>query len=322
MSNPDCSVLSIDHNIVKTTVGPMVLGLILQNMFFVAILLQATQYYTRFNYRDGQFYRFTVGVLIILNIFSAAMGIHVHYRTTVTHFGEYHFVDLQTWTAWAEPGLTAIIGFFVHLFFLGRCWSATNRSRTAALSLLFLVLLSLGSGLAVSVSFFEVKTFSDLATRSIPMSFWLASTAVTNIAIAVILSADFLKAFDRPASIVKKTLQLMLETSAVTALIALLNLVLYFAKKNTAYHLLAQYSLSRIATVTVLVTLLEREDPRNAAASYGSFALSGPMKERTVNKVEVKVNTIVERDHDTQDGSMTKPESTAADSKTLWPNTV
>jgi hypothetical protein len=42
--------------------------------------------------------------------------------------------------------------------------------------------------------------------------------------------------------------------------------------------------------MTVLVALLERDWARDA---YSSFALSGPIQERTVNKLEVKVGFVL-----------------------------
>ncbi|KAJ7856559.1 hypothetical protein B0H13DRAFT_1641469 [Mycena leptocephala] len=282
------------QSVVNTTLGPLVMGLMLQQFWLGIIAVHGVRYYEQFGRRDDGVSRYLVAALLILNALEAAMDIHVLFRTTVTHYGDYTFVDLQEWTTWAEPGVTAIIGFLAHLFFLARCWRATNKSLVIFASLTFLVLLSLGSGLAVSVYFLQVKLFTKLANLPIPVCFWLVSTAAADTAIALTLSVELLKgktsSFKRPGGVVKKIVRLAVETGGVTAITAMLNLVLYLAKKSTEYHLLPQYSLCRIYTMTVLVALLERDWARDA---YSSFALSGPIQERTVNKLEVKVGFVL-----------------------------
>lgn len=54
-----------------------------------------------------------------------------------------------------------------------------------------------------------------------------------------------------------------METSAMTGIVATLNLVLFLPLQQTAYHLLPQFSMSRVYTITVMVTLLARTENRN-----------------------------------------------------------
>ncbi|KAJ7608415.1 hypothetical protein FB45DRAFT_946658 [Roridomyces roridus] len=293
--------------VINETFGALVAGLMVQQFFLGIIALQFGLYYRRFVGRDPRLYLYLVGALFVLNVFEAVTDFHVLYRTTVVHFGDYDFFDLQTWTMWAEPGLTALVGCVAQIFFMERCWKLTKKSCTVFILLSFLVLLSLGSGLAVSVSFFRVKLFSQLAKIPIPITFWLSSTAVTDMTIAAILSVALWRsktAFKKTETVINRLVILTVETSLVTALIALLNLVLYFARISTAYHLYPQFSICRIYTITVLTTLLARDEIRvdldgRTYWSSGGLGIGTGAQEGEIGMgmgVKVKVNTVIEHD--------------------------
>jgi hypothetical protein len=65
---------------------------------------------------------------------------HVLYRTAVIHYGDYDAFDLQDWTMWLEPGVTAVIGSVAQVYFLQRCWKYA-KSRLV-LAILVLCMLS------------------------------------------------------------------------------------------------------------------------------------------------------------------------------------
>ncbi|KAF7343356.1 putative Transmembrane protein [Mycena venus] len=321
---------------IKATLGALVVGGLLQALFFGVLLVHTALYYFKFNYTVLDFYRLDCGhlvcALLILNSLEVVMDFHVVYRTAVTlaqltHSEDYcTLFDHQIWTMWLQPGVEGTIGCLAQAFFLNRCWRTTNKLRVVAPVLSFCIILSLGSGFAVTVTAFQRKSLiAQITQTSIPMSLWLASTVAANLAIASLVFADLLNAktsssFKRPSGeggVLRRIVQLPLETGVMSAVLSVLNLVLYFAEKGTAYHLIPQYCLSRIYAISVLVALLARRVPdRDAAAPYGSFSLSGPM-ERTVSKLEVKINKVVESDH--PDGSVTGTDpGSGVDTKTIW----
>jgi hypothetical protein len=48
------------------------------------------------------------------------------YQGTVLSFGDFDKFDLQGWTTWAEPGVTALVALIAHVFYIRRCWSVTR----------------------------------------------------------------------------------------------------------------------------------------------------------------------------------------------------
>ncbi|KAJ7024816.1 hypothetical protein C8F04DRAFT_1269959 [Mycena alexandri] len=75
----------------------------------------------------------------------------------------------------------------------------------------------------------------EFRTIPVPMGLWLSAAAVTDTAIAIILIVEHLKN-PRDSGVAKNIIQLTFETGAVTAVVAVLNLILYFAIRSTTYH--------------------------------------------------------------------------------------
>ncbi|KAJ7933615.1 hypothetical protein B0H13DRAFT_2306423 [Mycena leptocephala] len=271
------------QHMVSATFGAMLAGILIQQLLLGSIINQAYNYYYRFHDRDSMFYQYLVAVLLTFNALQLAMDMDVIYRTAVTHYGQYEFFDLQTWTMWAEPGITklppwqAVVGLLAQLFFMERCWSLTDRSRPVLAVLSISMLFSLGSGIAVSICFFQARLFSELVKIPIPISLWLISTAVTDLAIAGILCRTLHRvctSFKHTKSVLTKLIMLSLETSLCTAVCAILNLILYFVKMSTAYHLIPQFSICRVYTITVLFTLLQRDALRDELDGQTSVPFS------------------------------------------------
>ncbi|KAJ7867824.1 hypothetical protein B0H13DRAFT_1636010, partial [Mycena leptocephala] len=287
------------QSVIKSTVGAMVVGLMIQQLLLGMIVLWGSRYYVRFHFRDTWFYQSIVGALLVLNALEFSMDFHVLYRTTVTYYGQYAFFDLQTWTMWAEPGITvyhsliypniealtswrAAIGLLAQVFFIQRCWKVTHESWPVLIFLVFLLLLCFGPGMAVSVSFAMVRLFSQIAKISIPICLWLISTAVTDVAIAGILCTKLYRSnsdFKRTGAVVRRIMYLSVETSAITAFIATVNLVFYFTWKDSAWHLVPQFSICRVYTITVLVTLLSATI--YARHSMGQRRRSAPLRSQS-----------------------------------------
>ncbi|KAF8902307.1 hypothetical protein CPB85DRAFT_1564660 [Mucidula mucida] len=216
------------QDVIELTFGPLIAGTWIQQLLLGFILAQMVDYYRMQFDDDSKFNRAIVSLLLFFNVLLGGTDFHVLYRASVQHYGVYEFFDLQEWTMWLEPGFTAIVGFIAQVFFLMRCWRITQ-SRIVVIVLSLLVLFSFGSGLAVSGSFVAFKRFSTLGQFKIPITLWLISTSIADLAIAAILVFFLLRSrtsFKKTDAVISRLIQLSMETSALTALVALLNLVL------------------------------------------------------------------------------------------------
>ncbi|KAJ6464195.1 hypothetical protein C8R47DRAFT_1156729 [Mycena vitilis] len=315
----DCTTLSAQVMLART-LGPMVMGIAVQ--FILSGMLLALvfwYYYCTFKERASSLYKYALVVLIVLTAFDCGIDFDAIYRTAVTHEGNCNLREIQTWTTWTEPGVTATILFLVQLFLLEPSYHAAKKSWSIVGGSMFGILLvigliSFGSGLAVMATLVEL---GHPGNKSIPMALWIISTAAANIAVTVFLvSNEVLKKtmFKRRASLGEKMIQLV-ETNAITMIFAVLNLILYFAFKGTD-HLLLQYSLARVGTISVFTMLLQREE--SVTDGHNSFSLTTKLQGRVpIDELRVKVDTVVERDQEVPDGSIET--QTRCDNKTaMW----
>ncbi|KAJ7700349.1 hypothetical protein B0H17DRAFT_1327912 [Mycena rosella] len=272
---------------------PIYLGFILQQMLLGIIAGLTCLYYSRFCNKDPKFSLYIVGALFILNMLEGGMNFDIMSRTLIIEDGQSYFINLQTWTLWAQPSATAVIVFLVHLFFLERCWNLAKKSRVVLL-VAPLVLLSLGFGLAFSISLFNAKPVS-LLVGTIPMAGqWLLATFMTDMIIWVVLILTIL-AFgyaNQPKAVRLFNVRVGLQSTTAficAGLVVLSTLVLFRLMPGTTYYLVCQFSISRVHTITMLATLLGRRSVAQTDGSSASTSLS--MQEQNMG---ITIVTLVE----------------------------
>ncbi|KAE9401453.1 hypothetical protein BT96DRAFT_974734 [Gymnopus androsaceus JB14] len=259
------SIANPPQEMINATFGAMVSGIWIQQLFLGFILAQMVDYYRYHFLEDSIFNKTVVTLLLAFNLLLGGTDFHVLYRSAVLFYGEYEFYNLQAWTFWIEPGFTAVVGFLAHMFFLVRCHRMI-KSKLITACLTLVVLFSLIEGLAVSASLFKDKTFESIGRFRTPVILWLVSTPLADVSIATVLIVHLLKSrthYKSTNMVITRMVIKSMETSGMTAIVASLNLFLWLPLQNAAYYLLPQFSMSRIYTITVLATLLARDEYRN-----------------------------------------------------------
>ncbi|KAJ7056864.1 hypothetical protein C8F01DRAFT_1372198 [Mycena amicta] len=203
---------------------------------------------------------YIVGVILVLNILDVSTKAHVSYRTLALAR-----LDLQTWTFGIQPVVVTVINCTAQTFFLvERCYffSPLNGKRTRLIlaMVVFFVLLSLGSGIAVSTVFFKAK----VQMEKISMTIWLTSSTLANLLLTTEL---FVPVFLKACNFQQACAGLLQETMLFAAITVSTQLILvcgtYYAAPDTAYYLLAQFALGPVSTISVLSTLLAHCKPTN-----------------------------------------------------------
>jgi hypothetical protein len=250
--------------IITATFGPFVTGIMMQMMFMGCIIVQVYDYYTVFP-KDSQFNKWLVGILTAICVLQTTMDYKILYRCSVEFYGNFDKFDDTDWSLWWEIAVTAIIGSIAQSFFLERCWSATKSYVVLGLGVVG-ILVSLGSGIASTIMFQNVGRLSRVPEIPGPITTWLVSTAVIDLAIAGILIWSLTRVksrFRKTETIVARIIRLTFQTSALTAAIAIVNVILYLALPGEAYHLLPQLVMGKIYAMSVMVTLSSRTELRD-----------------------------------------------------------
>ncbi|KAK7042533.1 putative transmembrane protein [Favolaschia claudopus] len=293
--------------------GPLLLAVFL-NCFLTGIVLSMATTLVTDGDRELEFSglhpKYIVGTQVFMNALEMALNIASLYFYAI-HPG--NLTDEQPWTMSLQPCIASVVFCLATSFLVPRCWRATNKPLILFFILAIGILLAFGSGLAVTIcSFLDHVALSAAFSQpqssiAISMSLWLTSTAFLTLCIASILVFDAVRQKSSEAGawayrststqrVLRRISQIVGETGAAVAVVSVLNLALYFGKSGTAYHFLAQYSIGATSTLTVLADLLERRSSHHLTAS-SSFALgTRHMQESLPKALDVKVDTVVERD--------------------------
>jgi hypothetical protein len=134
--------------LVDNFLGPIVTGIMIEQLLLGIICSQAVTYFRCHFSNDTSFCRSIVTCLVVSTAVLGILDLCVHwlphhfllmskahllpfkstalYHRLVRDFGDYDKFDLQDWILWAEPSLTAWIGFVAHIFYIFRCWAVTH----------------------------------------------------------------------------------------------------------------------------------------------------------------------------------------------------
>ncbi|CAE6415308.1 unnamed protein product [Rhizoctonia solani] len=248
--------------------GPFVTGIMMQQLFLGVFCVQVYDYWRIFP-TDTTFNRAVVASLTIMTLLQGVMDYINLYRNAVTYYGDFLMFDSQDWSLFWEIGVTAILGSIAQVFFLERAYSAT-KSKIVLVVVGTIIAVSLGFGIASSVEFQRIVRLSLVPSIPVPIIGWLTLTAVLDVLISAILIYTLLRVrtpFRKTEAVITKIIRVTMETSSVTASIAVINLVLYLALPGQAYHLLPQLIMGKMYAISVMVTLSSRKDLQEIMSS-------------------------------------------------------
>ncbi|KAJ6565480.1 hypothetical protein DFH09DRAFT_1363728 [Mycena vulgaris] len=259
METPTNSAISQSqlHSFATATFLPVLVGGLIQAALLGIITVLCFVYYSHFGVTDPRSYLFLVGTLFVLNALEGGMNCDIMLRGAMVEYGPSDLVTthLETWTLWAQPGITATIIFLAHLFWLEQCWRATKKSWVILAFLGPLLLMCLGSGVAFSMTLFKRKLVTSDGKISAPMALWLEGTVITDISIWTVAIIRALREYDLDQAIKH------MEANILSADFFLILTLQFFVEfPGTTRYLIPQSFISCIYTIGVLAALLRRNE--------------------------------------------------------------
>ncbi|CAE6473087.1 unnamed protein product [Rhizoctonia solani] len=256
------------QEVINSAFGPFVTGVMMQQLFLGVFCVQVYDYWRMFP-TDTPFNRSVVATLTVTTVLQGVMDYINLYRNSVTYYGNFAKFDEQDWSLFWEIGVTAIVGSIAQVFFLERCYSAT-KNKIVLVVIGATIATSLGFGIASSVEFQRIVNLSAVPSIPVPIVGWLTLTAVLDVLISAVLIYTLLRVrtpFRKTEAVITKIIRVTMETSSLTASIAVINLVLYKALPGEAYHLLPQLIMGKMYAMSVMVTLSSRKDLQEIMSS-------------------------------------------------------
>jgi hypothetical protein len=259
--------------------GPMLIGALLSAFLTGIMLVQCYNYFVRFP-RDPGWMKFMVYYLLITDLVHTGLESAITYQYTVTLFGDLKTVFIATSTFAVIPTLSVSISSPAQCFFAWRVVRLTGVKflgyLIASLALVqfrkFPVLvasktinstsdlLSTVCGIGVTIAITRVPGFLEFNKFEGVVIPWLAASILCDIVITgslVYYLSSYRSGFKNTDDIITRLIQATIQTGFMTALWALLDLIVYRLEDNSL-HLIFNFPLAKIYTNSLMSTLNAR----------------------------------------------------------------
>ncbi|KAH8823314.1 hypothetical protein DL96DRAFT_1617221 [Flagelloscypha sp. PMI_526] len=251
--------------------APTWVGAFLHNILFGILLLQVYMYYVFFP-RDKRWIKVLVYSIFLLELAQTTMRAIDAYINEVVHWGDYDFVgthlghrgDTLTW--FSMPVLTAISGGIVQVYFGYRIY-VFSKSIWVASGVWLPALMQVGSGMAVGLvnkvqhhgGAASSKGAAGNINTTVVLTLWLVTTMVTDLLIAGLLTYylySMKSGINESDRLVTKIIRLTVETGSLTAVAAILIMILWY--KKPPWHLIFSDIIGKLYANNLLVMLNRR----------------------------------------------------------------
>ncbi|KZT09390.1 uncharacterized protein LAESUDRAFT_748519 [Laetiporus sulphureus 93-53] len=258
------------------TYGPIFVGCVLNILLYGIMITQTFLYFTVYK-RDKLWMKLFVGLLFLCDTLNCAFDIAFVYMPLVNGFGDIKSLNYASWVFGTDPAMTAFIAMFVQMFFAWRVKVLTG-SIPAVLFIMFCSFCQWCGGLGTSIAVGMIPEFTHFQQFEVIVIIWLAFSAVADSAITTALVWHLRKhrtGFSQTDDIVNKIIRLTVQTGLITALCAIIDLILFLATP-AGLHLIFNLPLSKLYTNSLMSSLNSRAGWKygNVGASTGASEIS------------------------------------------------
>ncbi|KAF9043386.1 hypothetical protein BJ165DRAFT_1529423 [Panaeolus papilionaceus] len=270
-------------NILDSTYGAMLVGVLFAAFFQGLLTVQAFNYFDNFP-NDRLRIKLMVVAVVIIDTVHLILISKAAYINLVTNWG---VIDHLT-TSPIELNLhiifTALSVFIAQVFFLERIWKFSHKNMWVMAALVIPAIVPYVLELHITVLVVgntSVTVYSKHANEAIGM---FVTGAFADFLIAITTYYYLRKetsAFQSTRSVVSRAIQNVVATGLATSMIALGSVIGYFAGHEAAFYYIAiHFQLGRTYTNALLATLNSRQSMRNMLS--GDNFKSMPMELRGV----------------------------------------
>ncbi|PCH33065.1 hypothetical protein WOLCODRAFT_147172 [Wolfiporia cocos MD-104 SS10] len=289
------------QDVVRSTMGPLLLGLVFSATFFGITLLQTYQYYDRY-WNDTKWLKSFVAVIrsviaysivhafktqFILSILDALQlmtVIHANWWYLIQNYGDPDALGMVPWSLGLETGLTSSIGFCVQGFFAMRVWILSHGSRVVTGLIALFTIAQFALGIYYTAREFVSSRISEesntnmrvirqrtaLAAAIQPIIWASTSALACSIAGDVLITVSMCFFLYRSRSGVAKTdkmihvlIKYTVNTGLITTIAAVCTITLSEVLPNSYWDTISYFVVSKCYVNSTLATLNAREKLRN-----------------------------------------------------------
>ncbi|KAK0494013.1 hypothetical protein EDD18DRAFT_1402957, partial [Armillaria luteobubalina] len=238
-----------------------IVGYLLHWGLFGTLSVQLYLYYLAFP-KDRKFTKHLVYGIYIIEFVQTMLFTHDAFAVFGYGFGDIEALTRMHFNWLTIPIMSAVVAFAGQAFYAYRIF-ILSKSRIIPL---FVICLSLTSSVAAIITgayCFLEDSITELNNRktSISIGFWCGSSALCDIIIAICMTYYLMRSntsFRRTQILVSKLIRLIIETGTMTAVVALLCLILFFAFPHKTFYGATSVVIPKLYANTILVVLNSR----------------------------------------------------------------
>ncbi|KAK0226593.1 hypothetical protein IW262DRAFT_777891 [Armillaria fumosa] len=241
--------------------GPLIVAYLLHWGLFGTLSVQLYLYYLAFP-KDRQFTKCLVYGIYIVEFVQTILVTHDAFAA----FG-YGFGDIDALTAiyfsWLTiPIMSGVVACVGQIFYAYRIL-ILSKSQTVPILVTCVSLTSTVAAMITGARSFEAGNVLKLNNQrtSIAVGIWCGASALCDIIIAICMTYYLMRSdtgFRRTRLLVMKLIRLTVETGSVTAVVALLNLILFFGFPHQTFHGTPALIMPKLYANTVYMVLNSR----------------------------------------------------------------
>ncbi|KAF8313114.1 hypothetical protein DL93DRAFT_2059482, partial [Clavulina sp. PMI_390] len=240
-------------------VGPLLLGYCINWGLFGVLCMQMYMYFLGF---PGDL----TGVKILVYTLFAVdtlQTVHNGWHFLVSGWGDPSALIAPGWSWISVPLFTGVVSCTVQIFFAWRIKKISGSNWVAAP----IVVVALVQGICAAISGIWFQIIDDVTKISFldpTATVWLAGSAACDVAIAitmVILVSGLRRSntgFTGTDQLIRRLIRMTVETGALTAFAATMELILFLRWKDNNLHMIPALALSKLYTNTLIATLNSR----------------------------------------------------------------
>ncbi|KAF8874412.1 hypothetical protein BD779DRAFT_1566644 [Infundibulicybe gibba] len=281
--------------------GPIFIGIILNWCLLGSLAVQVYIYYL--SSRSDRFgLKFLVYFVFVADLIQSGTATDHAWKTLVTFWGDPEILSKVPKTAITLTIMNGIISAIVQIFFAWRIWflNKTVIGRAFAVLIVLIALMQSLSTLISSIRFTVMSgDLSILPSVTTGFTVWLAGSFAADILIAgsmlYILGKARAQSFSkRTETMVSKLMANTIQTGAVTAIAAGVELILFLVYKNNNYHEAPAFLLGKLYSNVLLANLNARVQNKRLGDDV-QFMSTAHSSENARSETAVRITKLSQR---------------------------
>lgn len=250
--------------------GFIMVGMMLNLILYGFMFMQCYIYLSAFK-KDALWIKLFVLFLFVADTLNTGFTAGIIYEYFITHYGDFTYLSKATWLFCTDPAMTGIISCSVQVFFAYRVKRLTG-SRWATAFIGFFAGASCCGALGTAIAVNWWREFVHFQKFQVVVIIWLVCAAVADVLITATL-VWYLRGkrtgFVATDDIIDRITRLTVQTGALTALFAVVDVILFIASPTTM-HLLFNFPLAKLYTNSLMSNLNSRAAWESSNSKFGS----------------------------------------------------